>query len=332
MRPAVLGVVSTSIAVGTLATLPHVGSRVTQGLAGVGSASPNWIAIAGCLFLAMYAAMSSAWRTALTACGSELSRREACARYGIGSLVNTFVPFRLGDAARIAAFGRALDADDGIWVAGGALATIEVARVLSIALLIALACCLGAVPVSWLALIVVILAPLGVILGYVVARCHGPHARLTRLLTAARELAKKPRYALRLLVAVETASATRVLAAMSICFALKVPSPSVAGLLIVVASELSGQLQLTPANIGIASGTVALALAARGVQLDKALAVGFALQAVETSVGVLFGVVGLIALARSYRSARRWFSIAVAAAACVALVTMASLESLGQFN
>ena len=41
-------------------------------------------------------------------CGAELGYGDANARYGVGSLVNTFLPARLGDAVRFGLFSRAL--------------------------------------------------------------------------------------------------------------------------------------------------------------------------------------------------------------------------------
>lgn len=333
LRSALVGIVGTALAIATLASLPDVGGRLAQGFAGLERVRLAWIGIAAVMFFAMLVAMACAWRVAVSACGSTLTRREACARYGIGSLVNTFAPFRLGDAARVAAFARALDDEDGVWVAGGALGAIEAARVVSVVLLIVIAWSIGAVPLAWLGLASLILAALAGVVRFVAVRRPGGNPRVARLLTAVRELAKAPRDAVRLFAALEIASASRVLAAVSVCLALKVASPVVAGLLLVVALELSGQLQLTPANIGITNGTVAIALTARGIGLDQALTVGFALQAVETLVGIVFGSAGVIALAADSRAAvRRWFPIAVGVAGCVAFVTVASLGVLGDFS
>ena len=72
--------------------------------------------------------------------------RNACARYGIGSLVNTVTPFRLGDAVRVSRFAQTLVGPARGWTAGGALGAIEAARVLCIACLVAVCAGMGALP------------------------------------------------------------------------------------------------------------------------------------------------------------------------------------------
>jgi uncharacterized membrane protein YbhN (UPF0104 family) len=321
-------------AIGVLVTLPRVGGSLTQGIAGLHQVRPIWAAAAAALFFVMFVAMSLAWRVAFAARGSTLTLRDACARYGIGSLVNTVAPFRLGDAARVAAFARAIDEKDAVWVAGGALGAIELARICSIVALVGTAWALGAVPFLWLAVGLGILGALVAVVSIVARRRpERGHTRVARLLVTAQQLARSPRDAGRLLAAVGVAGTARVFAAVSICSALGISSPMVAGLLIVVALELSGQLQLTPANIGITNGAVAVALTARGVGLDEALTAGIALQAVETLVGVAFGVAGVLSLLGARRVVlRRWIPVAAALVGCAAIVTVAGLGIVGDLS
>jgi hypothetical protein len=58
--------------------------------------------------------------------GGSLSLRGACARYGAGSLVNTFVPARAGDAVRLGLFGRLVPG--GLLAAGGTAAVVGTVR------------------------------------------------------------------------------------------------------------------------------------------------------------------------------------------------------------
>ncbi len=77
---------------------------------------------------------------------------------------------------------------------------------------------------------------------------------------------------------------------------------------------------LLPANIGVTSAAVALALQRHHVALTAALSSGIALHAVETFVGISLGLAGALAVARP-RAGR---GVAVA----VALVVVATAVGL----
>jgi uncharacterized membrane protein YbhN (UPF0104 family) len=94
-----------------------------------------------------------------------------------------------------------------------------------------------------------------------------------------------------------------------------------AAALVVPALELSGTMPLTPGNVGLASGAVAMALYAHGVDLTTALTVGIAFHAVETVVGIVFGLASALFLAPfSSPSVRRRTTLAVGFATSIALV------------
>ena len=308
-------------------TTPHLlGRRLGQAFTGLDKANLLWVGIAGLAFLCSLLAMAAAWRVALTACGAHLSRRETCARYGIGSLVNTVAPLRLGDAVRVALFARVLDRQDGLWTASGALGAIEVARLCCIALLVSAAWALGALPL-WPALGLAALVGLALLVAQRVPRHHRLTTKVAHLLVATRELQRAPGRAARLLGFVAVATAARVVAATSISAALSLRSPIVAGLLIVAALDLSGQIPLTPGNFGITSGTVAVALTSRGVGLDEALTAGIALQGIETAAGLCLGVAGALQLFTISRATlRHWTPIVVGGLASAAAITLASLS------
>jgi len=97
---------------------------------------------------------------------------------------------------------------------------------------------------------------------------------------------------------VAAASGARLLAATAIAAALGVPSPFLAALLVVPAIDLAGLLPLTPGNIGVKSGAVAVALQAQGVDVTTALSSGIAFHAVETVVGLSFGSASVLYLAQ----------------------------------
>ena len=92
-----------------------------------------------------------------------------------------------------------------------------------------------------------------------------------------------------------------------------------AALIIVPTLDLTTVIPLTPGNLGIGTGTVAVALQSRGVDLTKALTTGIALQAIETAVSIVVGAGGALYLARfgSGEARRRALAVAGAAAAVV---------------
>jgi hypothetical protein len=91
---------------------------------------------------------------------------------------------------------------------------------------------------------------------------------------------------------------TRVAAATCVAVALGVPAPFEIALVAIPAFALAGILPLTPGNVGVGSGAVALALHAGGVDATTALSFGIAFQALETAVNVTAGGAGALALAR----------------------------------
>jgi hypothetical protein len=88
----------------------------------------------------------AAWRAALAASGGRVSLVRGTASLGVGSLVNTFAPARLGDVVKIALFSRAIDGPERVWTAGGVYAAVSAARCLSVAALVVAASATGALP------------------------------------------------------------------------------------------------------------------------------------------------------------------------------------------
>src|SRR4051812_3904409 len=75
-----------------------------QAVHAIASADPNWLALAALAFFGATVAAAGSWMCAVGLAGGETTLLDSCFRYGAGSLVNTFVPFRAGDAVRIALF------------------------------------------------------------------------------------------------------------------------------------------------------------------------------------------------------------------------------------
>jgi uncharacterized protein (DUF58 family) len=76
------------------------------GVGALAGADPNWLFLAGLASVGATVAAAGSWCTAVGLAGGETTPPDGCARYGAGSLVNTFVPARAGDAVRVALFSK----------------------------------------------------------------------------------------------------------------------------------------------------------------------------------------------------------------------------------
>ena len=318
-RAIAVATVLTLVVVAVAVTPQLLGSRVGQALDSVGQADPGWLWLGGLGFLASLVGSAGAWWSALRLCGSRLSLADTNARYGVGSLVNTFVPARVGDAVRIALFSRAFDHRDRLWTTGGAFAAVGAARAIVLAVLVVCGAAVGALPL-WPLLV------LGVMVGAAVsvawlsrgrrARTHVAHA-----LDAFRALGRNPRSGCSIVAWIALAAIGRLGSAAAISAALGLPAPLTAAIIIVPALELAGLMPLTPGNFGVTSGAIAMALQAHGIGMTEALSIGIAYHAVETGVSLLFGVSGLLYVAGgSLKGTRRWAMIGVATTVSFAVV------------
>jgi uncharacterized membrane protein YbhN (UPF0104 family) len=305
-----------------VATTPQLlGEQVAEAIAGLDEADRAWLWWAALAFTAALLSAACAWRAALGLCGGELTRADACARYAVGSLVNTLTPARLGDVVRLALFSRALPGQDRLWTAGGAFAALGAARALALGVLLVVASASGALP-AWPLLLVG-----GAVAAAAVAalwsRGRSPAGHVAHFLDAFRELGRRPAASAPILGWVAVATAARVAGAAASAAALGVDDPVHAALLIVPAIDLAGLFPVTPGNFGLTSGAVAIALQAGGLDLTTALAVGIALHAVETLAGLGFGVTGTIYLAgRTLEGGRLWALRAAGAAAVLAAAAL----------
>ena len=226
--------------------------QVLDALAALEDAHTGWLWVAAAAFGAGLVLSGCAWRAATHV----PDRVDACARYGVGSLVNSLAPAHAGDAVRLALFAKA-SPDSRLLTAGKALAGVGIARLL----------CTG----------VLLLATLK------------PVALL--LLFAVPVLGRVPAW-------VTAATVARVGAAAAVAAAVGIPSPLLIALLVVPAIDLAGLIPITPGNIGLKSGAIALALQAQGVDVTTALSTGIAFHAVETLVGISFGSASSLYLSR----------------------------------
>jgi uncharacterized membrane protein YbhN (UPF0104 family) len=301
-------------AVVAVATAPQLlGPHVADAFAGLGAANTGWLWCAAASFAASVACAAGAWRAAVGLCGARVSRVDACARYGVGSLVNTFTPARIGDVVRIALFSRALPGSDRLWTTGGAFAAIGAARALALGVLVVTASAAGALP-TWPVLLAAGAVASAAAAAFVARRTRVT-GRIAHALEAFRELGRRPSASLPLVGWIFGATAARVAGAAASAAALGVEDPLLAALLIVPALDVAGLFPVTPGNVGLTSGAVAIALHGVGLNLTEAIAVGIALHAVETLAGVAFGLASAFWLASGALDGTRGLVLRIAGGA-----------------
>jgi uncharacterized membrane protein YbhN (UPF0104 family) len=287
-----------------------LGSRVSSAFSVLGSANQGWLLLAIIGFVGAFACTVGAWRAGFAAAGGQISPQRAAAGLGIGSMVNSFAPAKLGDAVKIALLSRAIDAPGRMWTGGGVYAALAGARSLALALLVVVASITGAVPLWPVFVLCAIVAALAVA-GSLSGRVRR-HPRIAQVLAGFAALERSPRALATVLGWTLGMVACRLGATVAVAAALGLPHPLLAALLILPALDVASALPITPGSIGIGSGAVAVALAGRGIGMPMALGTGFAMQALETLVGISTGSLGALYLANEHTVVRRW-TIRVAA-------------------
>jgi uncharacterized membrane protein YbhN (UPF0104 family) len=304
-----------------VAMSPHLlGSRVASAVSALGGADHGWLLASAIGFVAAFACTVGAWRAGFAAAGARIDGLHAAACLGVGSMVNSFAPAKLGDAVKVALCSRAIEAPGRLWTAGGVYAALAAARSLTLALLVVVASITGAVPlwpVFALCAVVALLCAVGFLSGRV-----RRHPRIKQVLEGLAALERSPRALATVLGWTIGMLACRLAATTAVAAALGLPRPFLAALLILPALDVASAFPITPGSIGIGSGAVAVALAGRGIGMSQALGTGFAIQAVETFVSISAGSLGALWLAGEHPVARRWTlrAIAVGGSAGVALL------------
>jgi uncharacterized membrane protein YbhN (UPF0104 family) len=285
--------------IAAVATPEILGQRVADAFGALDHADPKWLWLAGIGFVVAITSSAGSWRSAIRLCGGELTLPDACARYGAGSLVNTFVPARAGDFVRIGLFSRVLPNDERVWTTGSAFAALGAARAVVIAVLVIAGSATGTLPIWPLFAAIGLITIAAAVSLY--ARSHAPHSRAGHLLDSFRGLGRQPLAAIRIVTWVALSFAGRLAASTAVAAALGIHHPFAAAMVIVPALEIAGTIPLTPGNVGITSGAIALAFQTQGVSFTHGLAAGIAFHAVETAVGIMFGLASVVWLA-PYRS------------------------------
>jgi len=290
----VFAALTLALVVTAAATPQLLGTRVVHSFAALQHADRSWLVVAAFGFVAGFVASVCAWRTALAASGGRISLPRGTAALGVGALVNTFVPARGGDLVKIALVSRSIDGPDRLWTAGGVYAAVSAARCLSIAALIVVASLTRALPLWPVFVLCAAVAAFGALA--LTSRRWRRYDRVVTLLDGFAALERSPRFAAQVLGWSFAVGVTRVGAVAALAAALGLPQPVLAALVICPALDLAGSIPLTPGNLGIASGAVAVALQSRGIGVTQALGVGIAIQALETLVSLGAGTAGLVTL------------------------------------
>jgi uncharacterized membrane protein YbhN (UPF0104 family) len=310
------------VAVASLVAVPGLlGRPVTRAVSTLSGAPPLWLWAAGGSFALALVCSAFAWHSALGLCGGRISRLEAGARYGFGSLVNALLPGHAGEAVRVALFSRGLGGSERLWVASGIPAAIGAVRAVLLAVLVLAAAGSGVLP-GWTALVLAGVGSVAVLVCAWGGRRKPETNRLARVFDVFRAVGRSPSSAVPLVGWMVCAVGARVLAVAAVAAALGVRAPMAAALVIVPALAVTAFASLTPAGIGVTSGAVALVLHARGLDVTTALATGIALNAVETAAGVTVGIASGLLLAFPSASARRWTLMSAAACTCFTFVVL----------
>src|SRR5262249_52527325 len=89
---------------------------------------------------------AAAWRSVLASSGVPLGVCQSWGLYGAGSLANTFLPGRMGDAIRIELFSRRLCHEQRRWLACGVATSVGLAQSVVLGVVLALGSLAGALP------------------------------------------------------------------------------------------------------------------------------------------------------------------------------------------
>jgi len=316
------------IVVVTIAATPQLlGTRVAEAFSSLDGADPRWLWVAAIGFVVSVTSAAASWRSAIGTCGGSLTLRDASARYGVGCLVNTFVPARAGDAVRIGLFARALPNRDRLWTTGGAFAALGAVRALILSLLVVVGAIAGVVPLWPLAVALTLVA--AAVAATLKARNAHAERRAAHLLDAFQALGREPKAALRLVGWIGLATLGRLASATAIGAAMGIGNPLTAAIIIVPALEIAGTIPVTPGNVGVTSTAIAVAFHAHGVSFTHGLAAGIAFHAIETAVGITFGLASVLWLA-PYPSvnARRIALVAAGASCCLGIASAFSATVL----
>ena len=234
---------------------------------------------------------AAAWRSVLASHGAPLAVSQAWWCYGAGSLANTFLPGRMGDALRIELCSRRIRHSRRRWLAAGVAASIGLAQSVVLGLVLGLESFAGALPL-WTA-VPSLAFPALVFTGGRVALLRRPESRVACLAGASRlSLAAW----MRLFACICASATARLLVIASVLDALAVPHPLSAAVIASGGLALGNSIPLAPGGAGVAAAAMAVALGQTGLHASTAVAAAVAFHAFETGAGLAFGIGGWLAL------------------------------------
>ena len=228
--------------------------------------------------------------------------------FSVGLLANAVLPGRVGELARVAVLSRKLPT-----TAGGAwpmlLGSVFAHRVFDLfpSLVLVVWVLLAAQIPNWAFKSLLLVAIIGFALfaaGFLLARRHPETRRLEQGLGPVRRVWTMARYGLGVMRAPLPAAgalffqllgwACQLFAVWSAMRAFHIYEELAAAGLVLVLMNVATILPLWPGNVGLLQAAIAFPLnGSYGVGIDKGLAFGFGLQAIEASVGIGFGLLFL---------------------------------------
>jgi uncharacterized membrane protein YbhN (UPF0104 family) len=246
------------------------------------------------------AATAGAWRSVLASRQNGLTVAEAWGCYGLGSVANTFLPGRAGDALRIELFSRRLRQRNRRWLACGVAASVGIAQSAVFGCILAMGSLLGALPI-W-AIVPALALPCVTWCAGRIALRRQPGERVACLATAAM---LSPLAWARLLTWTATAALARFLLAVAVLGALGVPDAVPIAIVALGGAAAGNSLPFAPGGAGVAAATMSLALRQAGLSTSTAVAAAVTFHAFETAAGLLFGASGWLLLRLVERGADR---------------------------
>ncbi len=266
----------------------------------------SWAAAAIVLNLGSALVRGFAWRTVLSQAVPEPHPRtlDVFSAFFVGIFANGVLPGRVGEVARVGVLARRLPRRQGAWPAllGSVVAhrLLEILPSLGLILWVLL---LAKVP-TWgrESLLGVVAGGLLVLpVGLLVARRHeagmpAAAGRIARLVVRVRQglgILRRPAAAA-LAAALQTAAwALQLAAVWTAMRAFHLELPVTAAAVVLALMNVALILPLWPGNVGLQQTTIALPLIAYGVAYARGFAYGIGLQAIESSVGYVLGILFL---------------------------------------
>jgi glycosyltransferase 2 family protein len=267
----------------------------------------SWALAAVGLNLASAVARGLAWRTVVVEAMPRPHPRtlDLFSAFFIGIFANGVLPGRAGEVARVGVLVRRLPPRRGLWPA--LLGSVVAHRLLEIFPSIGLIVwvLLAAKVPAWASAALFAIIGVGtvlLVLGIVAARRHeqddlGAAGRIHGAVTRARQglgVLRRPEPAVRAAALQTAAWALQLAAVWAAMRAFHLALPLIAAAVVLALMNVALIVPLWPGNVGLQQAAVALPLVAYGVVYARGFAYGIGLQAIESSVGYVLGVLFLL--------------------------------------